>query len=393
MLRRLALAVVGLALLVPAAPAPAAAHADGTFTVRHSVTTTTGGDLLVAGTVTNHTTGRRDFVRVTAEFRGPTGLPLVTATGPIAVANLAPHATSPFAFVVTDDAALVATEVVVTATGHPTAVKPSGALWVREGTLEDDTYRGRVRNQSPVDAVDIVVHAVRRDDSTFTALGASDPIDLAPGAETTYEIELGGSGDEIVSLTASTTAGALLTTWTNYFDDLGSSAFVAEIAWMAALGITRGCGTTAFCPDDPITREQMAIFLFRALDLPTAINPDPFTDIGSSPARVEIRSLHDFAIVTGCTPTTFCPKQPVTREQMAAFLDRAYDLAGTSIDFFTDDETSFAEVEINRLAASGITTGCTATTFCPRQTVTRGQMAAFIHRAEAARVRRTQSAR
>lgn len=382
MIRRLALAVIGLALLAPTMPAPAVAHTDGGFAVNHSVTTTADGDLLVAGTVTNHTSGRRELVRVTAEFRGPTGLPLVTATGPIAVANLAPHGTSPFAILVTDDAALAATEVVVSATGHATAVKPSGALWVGEGSLDGTTYRGRVRNQAPIDALDIVVSAVRRDGSTYTAFGASEPIDLPPGGEATYEIELDGVGDEVVGLSASTTSGTLLTSWTNYFDDLGTSPFVRDIAWMAALGITRGCGTHAFCPTDPITREQMAIFLYRALDLPPGINPHPFTDIGSSPAQVEIRSLYDFAIVTGCTPTTYCPKAPVTREQMAAFLDRAYELAGTSTDFFTDDEASFAEVEINRLAASGITTGCTATTFCPIQTVTRGQMAAFIHRAE-----------
>jgi hypothetical protein len=65
---------------------------------------------------------------------------------------------------------------------------------------------------------------------------------------------------------------------------------------------------------------------------------------------------------------------------MASFLDRALDLPSTSADFFTDDETSTHENAINRVAEAGITSGCTATTFCPKQAVTRGQMAAFLQR-------------
>jgi hypothetical protein len=65
---------------------------------------------------------------------------------------------------------------------------------------------------------------------------------------------------------------------------------------------------------------------------------------------------------------------------MAIFLDRALDLPPTGTDFFTDDEGRTGEGAINRLAASGITTGCTSTTFCPGANVTRGQMAAFLHR-------------
>lgn len=59
-------------------------------------------------------------------------------------------------------------------------------------------------------------------------------------------------------------------------------------------------------------------------------------------------------------------------------VDRRWTTATPS---FTDDESNTHEVNINRLRAAGITTGCTATTYCPTQTVIRGQMAAFLHRA------------
>ena len=66
---------------------------------------------------------------------------------------------------------------------------------------------------------------------------------------------------------------------------------------------------------------------------------------------------------------------------MASFLVRAFHLPTTATDYFTDDETNKHEANINRLRAASITFGCSATTFCPDGQVTRGQMAAFIHRA------------
>jgi hypothetical protein len=66
---------------------------------------------------------------------------------------------------------------------------------------------------------------------------------------------------------------------------------------------------------------------------------------------------------------------------MAAFLVRALGLPSTALEPFDDVAASTFENDINRLAAADITRGCTATMFCPDATVTRGQMAAFLHRA------------
>jgi hypothetical protein len=67
---------------------------------------------------------------------------------------------------------------------------------------------------------------------------------------------------------------------------------------------------------------------------------------------------------------------------MASFLSRALRLtAGGSIDFFTDDDTSAHETNINRLAYVGVTGGCEVSKYCPTADVTRGQMAAFLRRA------------
>jgi hypothetical protein len=66
---------------------------------------------------------------------------------------------------------------------------------------------------------------------------------------------------------------------------------------------------------------------------------------------------------------------------MATFLDRAFGLAATGTDFFSDDNGSRHEGAINRVAAAGVTGGCGSGRYCPHGNVTREQMAAFLYRA------------
>jgi glucose/arabinose dehydrogenase len=165
------------------------------------------------------------------------------------------------------------------------------------------------------------------------------------------------------------------------FSDIANSQFYYDIKWAFAEGVTTGCTATTFCPNSIVTREQMASFLVRALHLP-ATSTDFFTDDETSIHEADINRLAASGITTGCAPHRYCPQATVTRQEMASFLVRAYDLPNTSTDFFTDDESSIHENDINRLAASGITGGCGGSRFCPTQGVTRGQMTAFLRRAE-----------
>jgi dipeptidyl aminopeptidase/acylaminoacyl peptidase len=162
--------------------------------------------------------------------------------------------------------------------------------------------------------------------------------------------------------------------------DARFSAFSTDIVWLYGSEITKGCDAERFCPKDAVTRGQMAAFLVRGLKL-AGTTTDYFTDDDGTLFESDINRLAASGITTGCTATTFCPTKNVTRGQMAAFLVRALHLPTTSTDYFTDDDGTLFENDINRLAASGITKGCTATTFCPSSAVTREQMAAFLHRA------------
>ncbi len=172
----------------------------------------------------------------------------------------------------------------------------------------------------------------------------------------------------------------VLVTHTIPFTDIERSMFYLDITWVFNAGITTGCTATAYCPDGYVTREQMASFLARALKL-TGTAPDAFTDDEASPHEPNINLVAKAGIATGCAATKYCPAALVSREQMASFLARALKLAGTAPDAFTDDEQSIHEPNINLVAKAGVATGCGAGKYCPTANVTRGQMAAFLHRA------------
>ncbi|MFZ0012822.1 MAG: S-layer homology domain-containing protein [Acidimicrobiia bacterium] len=173
-----------------------------------------------------------------------------------------------------------------------------------------------------------------------------------------------------------------------FCDDDGAT-FEPAIEKVAAAGFTQGCNPPTndrFCPDDRVTRGEMAAFLTRAMGLPSGPSPD-FTDDNGSVFEDSIERIAAAGITQGCNPpdnTRFCPDAPMTRGQMAAFLTRAFDLPSAHGIDFTDDDRSMFEEAIQSLAAAGITYGCNPpnnTRFCPDDYVTRGQMAAFLARA------------
>jgi len=163
-----------------------------------------------------------------------------------------------------------------------------------------------------------------------------------------------------------------------FIDDDGS-VHEADINAISAVGITTGCGPALYCPGSPVTREQMATFLARALSLSPTPN-GPFSDISGSIHEGNINAIAAAGITTGCTPTSFCPAQAVTRDQMATFLVRALHLPPSTANPYTDVGITTHAADIAAIAAAGITTGCGGTNYCPFNAVTRAQMASFLTR-------------
>lgn len=169
------------------------------------------------------------------------------------------------------------------------------------------------------------------------------------------------------------------------FADDDDSIFEPDIEWLVASGLTHGCNPPdnhRFCPGAAATRGEVAALLTRALDLPPA-DGDTFTDDDGSWFEPEIEALVAAGITAGCGPRLFCPHDVVTREQMAAFLRR-----GLGDELPLDDPAEFGDIagsqfaaDISWLSAAGITQGCRTGEYCGHDVITRGEVAAFLHRA------------
>ncbi len=174
------------------------------------------------------------------------------------------------------------------------------------------------------------------------------------------------------------------------FSDDDGSVFEGAIEWLADQGITQGCNppqNTRFCPNERVTRGQMATFLVRALKY-SAIERDFFNDDTGHIFENAINRLRTAGVTQGCNPPSnnrFCPDRFVTRGEMAAFLVRAFRYSDSGAgNYFVDDNGNIFENAIDRLRNAGVTLGCNPPSnnqYCPDDYVTRGQMAAFLKRA------------
>lgn len=187
-----------------------------------------------------------------------------------------------------------------------------------------------------------------------------------------------------------------------FVDVSDSHTFAEAIRCQAYARITFGVRPGEYMPGATITRGQMASFLTRMIDtanelelselneLPPYDGTNDFTDMSETDTHVEsVNRLADVGVVLGgpgdLPATSYGPSLPVSREHMASFITRSLEhLTGvqraTDNDYFTDDDTSIHEPNINALAEVGIAVGNGVDLFDPRQSLTRGQMSAFIIR-------------
>ncbi|MEM9464238.1 MAG: D-alanyl-D-alanine carboxypeptidase family protein [Actinomycetota bacterium] len=167
------------------------------------------------------------------------------------------------------------------------------------------------------------------------------------------------------------------------FCDTVGSVFTADIAWLAAEGLTTGCTAIWFCTDDNVTRGQAATFLWRLFEMPPSTFELGFDDVELGRFfEVPVRWMLENDITTGTSPTTFAPDDDLTRAQFVTFLWRAAGRpTATAPHPFTDVAPgSFAQEAIAWAAEVGITSGTSPTEFSPDAPATRGQIAAFLRR-------------
>ena len=147
------------------------------------------------------------------------------------------------------------------------------------------------------------------------------------------------------------------------------------------------CGDGRFCPDEPVKRSTVAVWLVRALgDDPGAVSASRFADVdaGTWWARF-VERLAALEVATGCEgdPLRYCPDSAVTRGEVATLLVRAFDIEAAPSVGYSDIAGYAHEADIDALATARIAAGCETAPlrFCPGDEVTRGELATLLARA------------
>ena len=167
------------------------------------------------------------------------------------------------------------------------------------------------------------------------------------------------------------------------FCDTVGSTFAADITWLHAEGITTGCREHRYCTDDGLTRAQGATMLWRMSGSPEVEGSVPYDDVPADAYyTAAVRWMAATGITTGTTPTTFSPDQPLTRAMFVTLLWRlaGRPAPGPGPGFADVAPSSFAANAVAWASATGITNGTGPMTFSPDLGATRGQAAAFLHR-------------
>ncbi len=200
-----------------------------------------------------------------------------------------------------------------------------------------------------------------------------------------------------------------------------SQLFYRRIETLVHTGVTAGCGVGTYCPNDPVNRAQMAIFIAKGIagggpNVPVSgsFNAQPYNCVngGSSlftdvtPTDIFCKHVHYMAVqnvTLGCGGGQYCPNGAISRSDMAIFVAKAivapqggagvpetygpdpvtgfsYSCAPGSPNLhFTDISTSDSFCKhVHYLWARNIVSGCSATAYCPTLGVTRDQMARFL---------------
>jgi len=171
------------------------------------------------------------------------------------------------------------------------------------------------------------------------------------------------------------------------FDDVSGWSQEA-IEALAARGILLGKENGRFDPQGVITRAEFTAMLARLFELQPGSEALPFTDVPDDAwYRQELAAAYAAGIVTGLPDGTFRGNDPITRQEMAVLLFRAASLlsmlqqAGEGTTFADSSEiAAFARSAVSALSGAGIINGLPGGLFGPEQTATREQAAAMLWR-------------
>jgi murein DD-endopeptidase MepM/ murein hydrolase activator NlpD len=168
---------------------------------------------------------------------------------------------------------------------------------------------------------------------------------------------------------------------------------VASIDAIYAADITQGCSLTPlkYCPEESVTRAEMAAFVVRSLGLegsPAAATAGYFADVDSSAWYAGVVGrLYEEAITAGCSvdPLRYCPSKGVTRAEMAAFLVRGLNAENPTAPhhgYFPDVPAgAWYSTHVEILHERGVVFGGGDGSYRPTALLSRAEMAVMLDRA------------
>jgi parallel beta-helix repeat protein len=215
--------------------------------------------------------------------------------------------------------------------------------------------------------------------NSYASISATTP-PLAPG-----------TANDLVVTNTDTTTGTLVKAFVADFLDVPSSQqFYSFVTTLVSNGITAGVGGGLYGVNEDTLRQQIAVFILKGKHGLCFIPPHcsgVFADVPCPSTFADwIEDLAGEGITGGCGEGSFCPQTPVRRDQMAVFLLKGEHGSSYVPPMCTG---AFQDVPcpstfanwIEQLAAEGVTGGCGGGNYCPGSPNTRGQMAVFMTKA------------
>ena len=174
-----------------------------------------------------------------------------------------------------------------------------------------------------------------------------------------------------------------------FIDVNANDWFYGDVEYVYTKGIMSGTGATIFDPNSQLTRGMIVTILYRMEKEPAVSGASKFTDVDIAQwyGKAVVWAA-DNGIVTGYSDTAFGPNDPVTRAQLAAILYRYAVYRGMTAVTIEDNLGGFADADqissyaipaMNWAVGKGLING-SGSTLAPKAQATRAQVAAIIHR-------------
>lgn len=174
------------------------------------------------------------------------------------------------------------------------------------------------------------------------------------------------------------------------FGDITGHWAKSAIDLLASKLIITGTSTTTFSPSQQVTRAEFAALITRSLGLAAASSGTGFSDVSAAAWYAEaVQTAAAAGLITGYTDGSFKPNSPITRQEMATILSKAMKYTGKTLNGdlaalakFSDAAAlpDWSQTAVAEIAAEGIIQGQPDSSFAPQKSATRAEAAAMLEK-------------